>query len=75
MTDVLAVPMQKVASTNIDEIGHDAAKNELHVQFKNGNKYIYSDVHRVMFQNMLAAQSPGRYHANHIKDLYKHRKA
>lgn len=74
MTEVFSVPMQSVESTNIDAVGHDAAANELHVRFKNGGHYVYADVHRTMYQNMLSAKSPGRYHANHIKDVFKHRK-
>jgi hypothetical protein len=68
------IPMTKIVSSNIAAIGHDAAKNELHVRFSSGVTYVYSDVHRVFYQNMLAAKSAGSYHAEHIKGVFKHRK-
>lgn len=70
----LAVPMQKVESSNIAAIGHDPHLNELHVRFSNGTTYVYSDVHRIFYQNMLASKSAGKYHADTIKGVFKHRK-
>lgn len=68
------IPMGKVTSGNIDSVGHDARTNELHVRFTSGSTYVYADVHRLFYQNMLAAKSVGQYHAQNIKGVFKHRK-
>lgn len=74
MTRASNIEMQKVASSNIEAIGHDPRANELHVRFSSGATYVYHDVHRLYYQNMLAAKSAGSYHAEHIKGVFKHRK-
>lgn len=78
MSRAQAFPMLKVASSNIEAIGHDPHANELHVRFSNGTTYVYASVHRLYYQNMLKAGdnggSVGKYHAEHIKGVFKHRK-
>lgn len=69
-----AIHMQKVESSNIEAIGHDAVSNELHVRFKNGGHYVHAGVHRAFYQNMLAAKSAGKYYADAIKGVFDHRK-
>lgn len=66
--------MVKVKSSNIESIGHDGARHELHVKFRNGGHYVYENVHRVFFDNMRAADSAGSYHETHVKAVFKHRK-
>lgn len=71
----IALPrMVPLKSSNIEAIGHDGGKHELHVKFKNGGHYVYENVHRVFFDNMCAAPSPGGYHETHVKTVFKHRK-
>lgn len=74
MTIAATVTMIKVESSNIEAVGHHAAINELHVHFKNGTKYIHSDVPRAFYQNMLQAPSKGKYHADRINGVFPHRK-
>lgn len=74
MTRASSVTMEKVKSSNIEAIGHDAKTNELHVRFSSGATYVYHDVHRLYYQRMLEAASIGAYHADHIKGVFKHRK-
>lgn len=66
--------MHPVKSSNIEAIGHDAGKHELHVKFKGSGTYVYAGVHRDIFAAMLHSGSVGKYHADHIKDVFKHRK-
>lgn len=78
MTRASSIAMEKVTSSNIEAIGHDPRSSELHVKFSNGTTYVYADVHRLYYQNMLKAGehggSIGKYHADHIKGVFKHRK-
>lgn len=74
MSRASALTMERVKSSNIDAIGHDARSNELHVRFTSGATYVYQDVHRLYYQKMLEAPSAGSYHADHIKGVFKHRK-
>lgn len=62
-------------SSNIEAIGHDAEKGELHVQFKGGKRYVYEDVPAELHDRMAAAESAGRFHYAHIKGKYRHRTA
>ncbi len=66
--------MIPVESTNIAAVGHDAARNELHVHFKNGTRYVHADVHRLFFQNLLQSPSKGKYYGERIKGIFPHRK-
>lgn len=74
MTSAALPEMVKVKSSNIDAIGFDGAANELHVRFKNGGHYVYHSVHRGFYRQMLGADSPGTFHAEKIKGVFKHRK-
>lgn len=74
MTRASNIAMEKVTSSNIESIGHDPHGSELHVRFTNGSTYVYADVHRLYFQRMKEAASPGNFHAEHIKGVFKHRK-
>lgn len=69
-----AVTMVPVQSSNIEAIGHDSGAHALHVRFKNGVRYVYAGVHRDIYFRMLGADSPGVFHAEHIKGAFKHRK-
>lgn len=73
MTDALP-HLVPVDSSNIEAIGHDSSAHELHVKFRNGGHYVYSDVHPLFYRQMLEAKSPGAFHAEKIKDVFAHRK-
>lgn len=40
----MTIEMKPVESSNIQAIGHDPDASELHVTFKSGATYVYSDV-------------------------------
>jgi hypothetical protein len=68
--DTLELPkMKSVVSSNILEVGHDPEKSHLFIRFKAGSTYRYDGVSTGMYQDMLAAESIGRYHAQVIKKL------
>jgi hypothetical protein len=66
--------MVPVTSSNIEAIGHDTRSSDLHVKFKNGGHYAYHGVSRDLYFQMLGADSPGVFHAEHIRSVFKHRK-
>jgi hypothetical protein len=64
--------MIAVASTNIHQVGYVAAKRELYVQFKSSpdRVYVYEDVPRTVFDDLLAAPSKGTFVNQQIKGAY-----
>lgn len=53
-----------VTSSNIAQIGHDAASKTLGVRFKNGGEHHYADVGADKFAALRKAESVGKfYHA------------
>lgn len=67
--------MKPVASSNLAAAGYDETARELYVEFKGGKTYIYSDVGRETFDDLLAASSPGAYLFRFIRNVYAHRQA
>lgn len=63
--------MQPSQSTTISQHGYDPAKQQMTVQFKNGNIYSYSGVPQKVFDQYQASESQGSFHANNIKGRYK----
>jgi hypothetical protein len=48
-----------VDSSNVDQIGYDDAASEVHVIFKNGGHYVYSDVTLDVWDRFRNAESKG----------------
>ncbi len=63
-----------VDSSNIEAIGYDENAQELHVQFLSGGYYVYHDVPREIFDNIMAAPSKGSYLNREIKGVYRYTK-
>lgn len=69
------VDMKPVKSSNIQSVGYDDKKHELHVSFLNGNSHIYNDVSPDEHTALMGADSVGKhFHAN-IKKFKGSRKA
>ena len=63
--------MIAVTSTNVQQVGYAAAERELHVQFKSSPKiYVYEDVPRAVFEQLLTAPSIGSFVNQQIKGTY-----
>lgn len=71
----MAIKWTLVESSNVAAIGYenheDDMKAELHVRFKSGAEYIYSDVPQDVVQGFLDADSKGKFLNEHIKDVYE----
>ncbi len=60
-----------VESSNIEAIGYDDTTQELHVQFLSGGYYIYKDVPRGIFDDLMNAPSKGSFLNREIKGIYQ----
>jgi len=59
-----------VESREIASVGYDAATNVLELEFADGDVYRYYAVPRRVHQELLAAESMGRYFQSQIRDQY-----
>jgi hypothetical protein len=51
--------MQQVSSSQVQQMGHDPSTGIMHVMFKNGSVYEYSNVSAEEFNQLLNAPSIG----------------
>lgn len=56
-----------VDSSNIEGIGYDDDRQELHVWFLSGSYYIYSEVPRQIFDDFINAPSKGSFLNREVK--------
>lgn len=63
-----------VASSNIEAIGYDDDTQELHIQFVSGGYYIYSEVPRQIYEDLMAASSKGSFLNREVKSVFKFQK-
>ena len=56
-----------VQSSNICSIGYDENQSILQVEFNNGSIYNYYNVPRVIYSELINAESHGRYLDKHVK--------
>lgn len=64
-------PRLPVASSMINSVGYDAETQTLDVEFKDGRVYSYGGVPQSEYDNMMSAQSVGKYFAQNIKNVYR----
>ncbi len=62
--------MPAVESRAIVSVEHDAGSGTLFVRFVDGDLYAYFDVPRLEYEGFLAAESKGRFFAEHIRPVY-----
>lgn len=60
-----------VDSSNIEAVGYDDETQELHVQFLSAGYYIYSDVPRKIFDDLMNAPSKGSFLNREVKGIYQ----
>lgn len=54
-------------SSNIAEIGYDEEKKVLEVKFQNNSIYQYSPVPKALYEELMLAESKGKFLNNEIK--------
>lgn len=57
----MAIELKEVESSNLRAIGYDPATRVLHVRFKNGSLYEYTNVPQTIFEGLSQAQSKGAF--------------
>lgn len=63
-----------VTSSNVKSVGYDPETKRLHVEFKGGGVYEYSDVSQEKYDAMMKADSIGGHVHKHIKGAHSHKK-
>lgn len=61
------IAMTPIKSSNIEAVGYDKDKQELHVTFKSSGTYVYADVPQAKHTAMMGAESVGSFFHTHIK--------
>ncbi|MCC7391598.1 KTSC domain-containing protein [Candidatus Sumerlaeota bacterium] len=62
-----------MSSTAIDEISYDEQRAQLRITFKSGRTYVYDGVGIDTYEELLSADSQGRYFNRNIRDAYEYR--
>ena len=65
------IDLVPVQSSNIRAVGHDPEANELHVEFKNGGKYVYHAISADQHKALIGAKSIGSHLHTVIKPAAK----
>lgn len=60
-----------VDSSNIEAIGYDEDAEELHVQFLGRGYYVYHDVPRNIFDDLMNASSKGSFLNREVRGVYR----
>jgi hypothetical protein len=63
-----------VESSNIESIGYDSNSQTLEIEFLNGSIYQYFDVPQHIYEELIDADSHGKYLAANIKGHYRYSK-
>ena len=66
--------MAPFSSTAISSIDYRPGHRELLVRFTGGEQYAYDCVPRALYRDLIAAESKGRFFAQHIRDRFPHRR-
>jgi hypothetical protein len=69
------IQRQSVASSDIASFGYDAASETLEIEFRATGVYRYYSVPKVVYEELCATPSPGKYFLQHIKRKYAWEKA
>ncbi len=62
-----------VKSSSIHEVGYDSETKTLGITFKNGRTYEYDDVHPVHYDELLKAESAGKYFHSNVRNVFQTR--
>ncbi len=63
-----------VKSSNLASIGYDAENEILELEFKHGGIYQYFDVSESVYEELMNADSHGKYFSANIKNDYEYQK-
>ena len=61
---------EPVESSNLASVGYDADNKILEIEFNHGGVYQYFDVPLDVYDELMSADSHGKYFVHNIKDEY-----
>lgn len=65
---------KSVESSNLASIGYDVAKQILEIEFNHGGVYQYFNVPQEVYDELMDADSHGKYFVANIKSHYRYSK-
>ena len=68
------IEMKPVQSSNINAVGYDELNQVMHVEFTNGNKYIYFDVPPKYHEAFIGSDSIGKHFVKHVRGHFDFQK-
>jgi hypothetical protein len=68
---IMSIKLTKVESSNIEAVGYIEDREILVVQFKSGATYQYLGVPYYMYEELLSAESAGKYLNSEVKGCYE----
>jgi hypothetical protein len=63
---------QPLESKMFRSVAHDAEKSILYLRFRSGDVYRYFEFDQERYNDLLAAESYGRYFLSHIRDEFRY---
>ncbi len=63
-----------VSSSQIKSVGYDAKREELEIEFNSGGIYRYYKVPESVYNDLMKAESKGKFFNSQIKGLYEVKK-
>jgi len=61
-----------VSSSNLSSVGYDESNQVLEIEFHGGRVYQYFDVPKRIHQELMKANSHGKYFNRNIEDKYRY---
>lgn len=61
-----------IVSSNLNSVGHQ--QNMLEIEFKNSHIYLFYNVPKIVFFELMQAYSKGKYFSSHIKERYSYKR-
>jgi hypothetical protein len=63
-----------VESSNLASVGYDEHEEILEIEFQHGGVYQYFDVPKKVYEELMNAESHGKYFSAHIRNEYHYKK-
>jgi hypothetical protein len=68
----MAMIRKTVVSSHLAKVAYDKKTEELEITFRNGRVYLYYEVPKDTFDELINAESKGRYFNHNIRDDYQY---
>lgn len=72
--NAMSLNWKQLVSSNIGSAAYNGETHELHVKFKSGAHYVYSDVSHDEADDFFSASSHGKHHNEELTGVKKHRR-